>query len=148
MEKNNQGVNMTKEDIKATIEKERTRLSNQQERMDKLEQTMQNTCHNIEQLEYTLRQLELAESALSQAVPQHRPRKSRFIPHEHIRNFFAYISRVFDRIQHRLHYTPRYTWFCIVLCSRYTFESGTHHPHHGTLTPATVLGYFKRERAR
>ena len=35
-----------------------------------------------------------------------------------------------------------------IICLPATYESGTHHPCHGMLTPATVLGYFKRERAK
>ena len=52
----------------------------------------------------------------------------------------------FDHLQHRLHRSLNYTWFCLVLCSRYTFQSRLKSVERCCLTPATVLGYFKRER--
>ena len=71
---------------------------------------------------------------------------SRFVPRERIASFFARVSRFFDHLQHRLHRSLNYTWFCLVLCSRYTFQSRLKSVERCCLTPATVLGYFKRER--
>lgn len=67
-------------------------------------------------------------------------------PRERIASFFARVSRFFDHLQHRLHRSLNYTWFCLVLCSRYTFQSRLKSVERCCLTPATVLGYFKRER--
>ncbi len=129
---------MTAQDLEALLARKKERYAGQQERKEKLEQTMQNTRNDIEQLEYTLRQLKRAE----------KPRKcrSRFIPHERIAAFFSHASRVFNRLLLRLNRTLNYTWFCLVLCSRYTIESRTKRTGHRCLTPATVLSYFKRQK--
>lgn len=135
----NKGINMTTEDVRAKIAQKKEQHAKQQARKEKLEQTMQNTSQDIEQLEHTLAQLELAETSPTR-------RKPRFIPRDGISSFFSHASRVFDRLQHRLRRTLNYTWFCLVLCSRYVMESRCKNPRRRYLTPATVLGYFKRER--
>lgn len=134
----NKGMNLTAEDLKNRIADRKERYTKQQARREKLEQTMQNTRNDIEQLEYTLAQIERAAK---------RSRKpSRFVPRERIADFFAHVSRLFDYLQHHLHRSLNYTWFCLVLCSRYTFQSRLKSVERCCLTPATVLGYFKRER--
>ena len=124
---------MTKTDVRSLIEEKKKRFAKQQARKEKLEQTMTNTCNDIEQLECTLRQMERAEV---------RPR--RIVTHRHISDFFIHASRVFEYLQHRLHHTLNYVWFCLALCARYGFENRK--IGHPLLSPATVLGYFKRER--
>jgi len=103
---------------------------------------MENTRNDIEQLEYTLAQMERTAKRSRNAAAQ----PSRFVPRERIASFFARVSRFFDHLQHRLHRSLNYTWFCLVLCSRYTFQSRLKSVERCCLTPATVLGYFKRER--
>lgn len=138
----NIGMNMTAEDVRTQIADKKERYAKQKERREKLEQTMQNTCNDIEQLECTLAQMERAEKASRKSAAT----RSRFVPRERISDFFARASRFFDRLQHRLHRTLNYTWFCLAICARYTFESRIKRNGHNCLTPATVLGYFKRER--
>lgn len=86
----NQGVNMTIEDVRAKIAQKKEQHAKQQARKEKLER---------------------AESSPTR-------RKPRFIPRHRISSFFSHASRVFDRLQHRLRRTLNYTWFCLVLCSR------------------------------
>lgn len=117
----NKGINLTAEDLKNRIADRKERYTKQQARREKLEQTMENT-----------------RNAAAQP--------SRFVPRERIASFFARVSRFFDHLQHRLHRSLNYTWFCLVLCSRYTFQSRLKSVERCCLTPATVLGYFKRER--
>ena len=114
----NKGINLTAEDLKNRIADRKERYTKQQARREKLEQTMENTRNDIEQLEYTLAQMERAAKRSRNAAVQ----PSRFVPRERIASFFARVSRFFDHLQHRLHRSLNYTWFCLVLCSRYTFS--------------------------
>ena len=132
----NKGINLTAEDLKNRIADRKERYAKQQVRREKLEQTMENTRNDIEQLEYTLAQLERTAKRSRNAAVQ----PSRFVPREHIASFFARVSRFFDHLQHRLHRSLNYTWFCLVLCSRYTFQSRLKSVERCCLTPATVLG--------
>lgn len=127
------GMNLTIEDIEFIITHKHENYIRQQQYMEKLELTMQNTLHDLAQLEYTLAQLK-------------QERTPRIIAHARIGDFFVHVSRVYDRIQHRLHYPINYTWFCLVLCHRYRFESRYRHPARRYLTAGTVLAYFKKER--
>lgn len=127
------GMNLTIEDIGFIITDKKESYIKQQYYMEKLELTMRNTRHDLDQLEYTLAQLR-------------QKRTPRTIAHARIPDFFAHASRVYDRIQSRLHHPMNYTWFCLVLCHRYRFESRYHRPERRYLTPGTVLGYFKKER--
>ena len=117
----NKGINLTAEDLKNRIADRKERYTKQQARREKLERTAK-------------------RSRNAAAQP------SRFVPRERIASFFARVSRFFDHLQHRLHRSLNYTWFCLVLCSRYTFQSRLKSVERCCLTPATVLGYFKRER--
>ena len=138
----NKGINLTAEDLKNRIADRKERYTKQQARREKLEQTMENTRNDIEQLEYTLAQMERAASA-----PAMLPYSLPFCPPASVSlASFARVSRFFDHLQHRLHRSLNYTWFCLVLCSRYTFQSRLKSVERCCLTPATVLGYFKRER--
>ena len=136
----NKGINLTAEDLKNRIADRKERYAKQQVRREKLEQTMENTRNDIEQLEYTLAQMERTAKRSRNAAAQ----PSRFVPRERIASFFARVSRFFDHLQQRqMCIRDR---FCLVLCSRYTFQSRLKSVERCCLTPATVLGYFKRER--
>ena len=143
----NKGINLTAEDLKNRIADRKERYTKQQARREKLEQTMENTRNDIEQLEYTLAQMERTAKRSRNAAVQ----PSRFVPRVDgnavaCAQIFDTVSRFFDHLQHRLHRSLNYTWFCLVLCSRYTFQSRLKSVERCCLTPATVLGYFKRER--
>ena len=129
----NKGINMVIADIRALLEEKKNCFAKQQARKEKLEQTMANTCSDIEQLEYTLRQMECAGA-----------RPKRVVSCRHVSDFFIHASEVFDYLQHRLHRRLNYVWFCLALCSHYDFENRK--IDRPLLSPATVLGYFKRER--
>lgn len=76
-----------------------------------------------------------------------KKRSRSFISRQHVSTFFIRISRLYDYLQHRLHCSFNYTLFCLIVNSRYCFESRTQTVEHKQLSPATVLTYFKRERA-
>ena len=94
----NKGINLTAEDLKNRIADRKERYAKQQARREKLEQTMENTRNDIEQLEYTLAQMERATKRSCNAAAQ----PSRFVPRERIASFFVRVSRFFDHLQHRL----------------------------------------------
>ena len=100
----NKGINLTAEDLKNRIADRKERYTKQQARREKLEQTMENTRNDIEQLEYTLAQMERAAKRSRNAAAQ----PSRFVPRERIASFFARVSRFFDHLQHRLHRSLNY----------------------------------------
>ena len=126
---------MTTEDVRILIEEKKERLVRQQERRERLEQTMQNTRDDIEQLEYTLTQMERAEKETP-----------RFIANDQLQAFIVRILCFYNGLQHRLHRRLNYVWFCLVVSSRYHIESRVHVPGKRRLTACTILNYFKRER--
>lgn len=130
----NKGINMNVDDVRSMLEKKRERLSKQQVRKEKLEQTMTNTLNDIEQLEYTLQQMERAEK-----IP---PKE---IPSEKTLSFFTSVIRVYEYIQHHSHRCLNYVWFCLVVKSRYNIESHIHASGRRILSSCTILNYFKRE---
>lgn len=145
------GINMSVEDVEARLEDKKRRHLRQVERMQKLEQTMQNTNNDIEQLEHTLREMKRAAAIAKNterdtATETKRKRRPRIIPHDRVPAFITYATHVFDYLQHRLRRTLNYVWFCLSLCSRYLLESRTKRPGHRYLTPNTILGYFKKEK--
>ena len=137
MKTNNYGVNMTEKDIEALIAKKEEKLAHQQARMENLKQSIKNSHNDLKQLKYTLQKLKLAGK---------RKRPVTFIPRHRISDFFARISRLYNHLCRRLHCNLNYTWFCLVLTARYSFESRTQSHSRNVLAPSTVLSYFKRER--
>lgn len=101
---------------------------------------MQNNAENIRQIEYVL--------AMMERVRKQR-RRHRIVSRTEVKEFFMYASRIYDRIQHRMHIQHlNYTYVCYVICSRYLFESCLHIPNRRFVSPATVISYFKKERGR
>ena len=131
-------MKMTEEDLKMKIAEKKERLVRQQMRKEDLERGIRNNRNDISQLEYTLHKMKYARK-------KNKPRN--LIPHEDIPEFFTRISRLYDYLQHRFHYSFNYTLFCLIVNSRYSFESRSKTAGHRRLSPATVLAYFKRERA-
>lgn len=131
---------VTRKQLEERLERTRQRYVRQQERLENLQSSMRNNEENIRQMEYALNMIE-------HVGKQHR--RHRIIPREKVQEFFIHASRVYDRIQHRLHISHlNYTYFCIVISSRYLFESRLHTPNHRFISPATVISYFKKERGR
>lgn len=69
----NKGINLTAEDLKNRIADRKERYTKQQARREKLEQTMENTRNDIEQLEYTLAQMERAAKRSPAMLPYSLP---------------------------------------------------------------------------
>lgn len=138
MRAKNRSMNMTEEDIMDMIAKKKERYARQQTRMEDLKRSMNYNHNDIKQLEYTLQKLKQSRK---------KKRFRSFISRQHVSTFFIRISRLYDYLQHRLHCSFNYTLFCLIVNSRYCFESRTQTVGHKQLSPATVLTYFKRERA-
>ena len=62
-----------------------------------------------------------------------------------VSTFFTRISHFYDYLKHRLTNPLCYVRFCLILNARYCFESRSKTAGHRLLSPATILGYFKRE---
>lgn len=139
MKTTNKGIHMTEEDIEALLARKEEALAKQQERKEKLDRTIENTTNDIEQLRYTLKAMKHIRE---------KKRKRTFIRRSEVPAFFAFLSCFFDRIQHHLHRMLNNTWFCILVNARFGFESYIRRPYPLWLVPATVLGYFKRERSQ
>ena len=133
----NKGIHMNEEDIETLIARKEEALAKQQERREKLERTMENTRNDLEQLRFTL-------NALKRIRGKKRARS--FIRRTEVAAFFTRLSCLFDRMQHHLHRMLNNTWFCILVNARFSFESRIRRSGHLWLMPASVLGYFKRER--
>ena len=70
----NKGINLTAEDLKNRIaDRKETICQAKQARREKLEQTMENTRNDIEQLEYTLAQMERTAKRSRNAAAQPSP---------------------------------------------------------------------------
>lgn len=130
---------MTEQYLEQCLERTRQRYERQEIRLEFLQQAMQNNRDKMEQIEYAL--------AMMKRVGTQR-RKPRIIPYAGIRDFIAYTSRLYDRLQLRLHRHLNYTYFCSVICSRYLFESRSRICSRRFLNPTTILSYFKQERGR
>ena len=122
---------MTEEELRQRLERTRQRYERQEIRLDALLQSMQNNRDKMEQIEYALAMM--------------RPR---IVHYAEIRDFIAYASRLYDRLQSRLHRHLNYAYFCSVICSRYLFESRFHVRDRRFLNFTTILSYFKQERGR
>lgn len=131
------GVNMNEADLGNMIAKREARLVRQKERMEKLEQSIENNTNDIDQLKYALQKLRAIK----------RKKKSRiFISQQQISSFFTRISHLYDYLRRRFGISPNYTWFCLLINAHYCFESRTKSPGRNLLFPGTILSYFKRER--
>lgn len=112
-------------------------LSKQEAREECMQRKMQNTKDDIEQLSYTLHELEKAQKAKD---------TRRVIPHDEILRFFTRFCHLFDDLQHRYHKSLKYWLTSLLIYTRYRFRSRTRTPGHEFLRPATILTYFKYER--
>lgn len=130
---------MTEEELRQRLERTRQRYERQEIRLDALLQSMQNNRDKMEQIEYALAMMERA------GTQRLHPR---IVHYAEIRNFIAYASRLYDRLQSRLHRHLNYAYFCSVICSRYLFESRFHIRDRHFLNFTTILSYFKQERGR
>ena len=136
MNQKNYGMKMTEEDIKAKIAENKQRLARQQERTKELKESMERNRTDIKQLEYTLQKLKRSRL-------KNKPRS--FIKRQDVSAFFIRISHFYDYLKCRLPNPLCYVRFCLILNARYCFESRSKTAEHQLLSPATILGYFKRE---
>ena len=123
--------------IKKRLSQKQELLSKQEEREERMQRKMQNTKDDIEQLAYTLHELEKAQEAKD---------TRRIIPRDKILSFFTRFCRLYDNLQHRYHKNFKYWLTCLVIYTRYRFRSRMLAPDHEFLRPATILTYFKYER--
>lgn len=133
--KKKRGIQMGLDEARALLANKYTRRAKQQVRLEKIEQTIANTDADIEQLEYTVTQLEHA----AQEAP-------RTIPSNEMPSFFLRVQRVYDYLQRRRHHSLNYAWFCLVISSRYRIENHIHAAGRKYLSACTILNYFKKER--
>ena len=136
MSRKNYGMKMTEEDIKAKITENKQRLVRQQERAKKLKESMERNRTDIKQLEYTLQKIKPSRL---------KNKPLNFIKRQDVSTFFTRISHFYDYLKHRLTNPLCYVRFCLILNARYCFESRSKTAGHRLLSPATILGYFKRE---
>ena len=125
------------ERLKACLEKKCLRYARQQERLERLQQTLNNTREDIQVLKRILRYVEIYHCM---------GRNRGFIPHEDIFRFFIRASEVYDELCHRLHCHINYNYFCTALHLCYHLESSVRRKGHDSLSVVTILGYFKREK--
>lgn len=123
--------------IKKRLSQKQELLSKQEEQEERMQRKMQNTKDDIEQLSYTLHELEKAQRAKD---------TRRVIPHDEILRFFTRFCHLFDYLQHRYHKSLKYWQTSLLIYTRYRFRSRTRTPGHEFLRPATILTYFKYER--
>ena len=126
------------DELKRSLLSKKEHRAKQQERMERLQTTIQNTENDIQQIEYTLHRIE-------DAGKNSRARK--IIPYADITDFFIRITRIFERVQHRLRHGLNYRIACMLIYGRYHIKSRTRLPGKEYLRFETVLTYFKRERA-
>ena len=85
--------------IKKRLSQKQELLSKQEAREECMQRKMQNTKDDIEQLSYTLHELEKAQKAKD---------TRRVIPHDEILRFFTRFCHLFDDLQHRYHKSLKY----------------------------------------
>ena len=81
------------ENIKERLQRKREQYIRQEEKIEQMKCTMQNTSEEIEQLEYVLSEMEHISDT---------HREPRVIPNDKVGDVFAYLCRVFEFLQHRL----------------------------------------------
>lgn len=113
------------------------------EALRKKEEKQQRLREKEEWIEKDIRVLRYLITKEEQAASPQGARK-RKITRKQLSDFFARIVVFYDDLQRRLNLRITYRCFCRWLCTRYEFES--RYRDHRTLSPCTVLGYFKRER--
>ena len=123
--------------IKDRLQRKREQYIHQEEKMEQMKCTIQNTDEEIKQLEYVL-------SEMKRRSDMHR--ESRVIPNAKVGEVFVYLCRVFEFLQHRLKLHFKYRLACEVIFARYQFQSRSHTPRREYPSFATILIYFKRER--
>ena len=125
------------ETIKDRLQRKRELYIHQEEKMEQMKCTMQNTDEEIKRLEHVLCEMERISDT---------HREPRVIPHVKVGDVFAYLCRVFEFLQHRLKLHFKYKLACEVIFAYYHFKSRLHTPGREYLSFATILTYFKRER--
>ena len=125
------------ETIKDRLQRKRELYIHQEEKMEQMKCTMQNTDEEIKRLEHVLCEMERISDT---------HREPRVIPHVKVGDVFAYLCRVFEFLQHRLKLHFKYKLACEVIFAYYQFKSRLHTPGREYLSFATILTYFKRER--
>ena len=95
--------------IKDRLQRKRELYIHQEEKMEQMKCTMQNTSEEIEQLEYVLSEMEHISDT---------HREPRVIPNDKVGDVFAYLCRVFEFLQHRLKLHFKYKLACEVILAK------------------------------
>lgn len=97
------------ENIKERLQRKREQYIRQEEKIEQMKCTMQNTSEEIEQLEYVLSEMEHISDT---------HREPRVIPNDKVGDVFAYLCRVFEFLQHRLKLHFKYKLPCEVIFAK------------------------------
>ena len=97
------------ENIKERLQRKREQYIRQEEKIEQMKCTMQNTSEEIEQLEYVLSEMEHISDT---------HREPRVIPNDKVGDVFAYLCRVFEFLQHRLKLHFKYKLECEVIFAK------------------------------
>ena len=97
------------ENIKERLQRKREQYIRQEEKIEQMKCTMQNTGEEIEQLEYVLNEMEHIADV---------NRAPRVIPNARVEEVFAYLCRVFEFLQHRLKLHFKYKLACEVIFAK------------------------------
>ena len=97
------------ENIKERLQRKREQYIRQEEKIEQMKCTMQNTSEEIEQLEYVLSEMEHISDT---------HREPRVIPNDKVGDVFAYLCRVFEFLQHRLKLHFKYKLACEVIFAK------------------------------
>lgn len=96
--------------IKDRLQRKRELYIHQEEKMEQMKCTMQNTDEEIKRLEHVLCEMERISDT---------HREPRVIPHVKVGDVFAYLCRVFEFLQHRLKLHFKYKLACEVIFAKY-----------------------------
>jgi len=99
-------LNADIEELEACLKKKKLRYACQQERLERLQQTLNNTREDIRVL-----------ATILHYVQMHHPMGCyhRFAAYKDIVHFFIRASEVYDELCHRLHCHINYRYFCMVI---------------------------------
>ena len=119
------------------LKRKKEQLLHQEEKLEELQRTIQDTKSQIEQLEYIRdKQQQLSKER----------QKQRVIPYSQVHDFFRHLCQVYEYLEHRFHSHFKYKMACLLIFARYRFQSRSHSPGREYLSFTTVLTYFKNER--
>lgn len=125
--------------LKETLNTLNTRYEREEKQMESLTTKHETTFKERDVLTYIVHREQMDSAGQG-------PGKT-IIECQDVYSFMERASRLFDKLQRRLHISLRYAWFCQWLCTKYSILRQRGGAPGAVLSPCTVLSYFKRERA-